>query len=190
MPMIREVIITSRREDGTTHITPMGVHVLEDSLLLAPFKPSTTLNNLLCHGEAVINYTDDVRIYAGSITGRWQWPTIKADKIETPRLDNCLAHSEVVVERFEEDEIRPRFYCREIHAANHAPFRGYNRAQAAVIEAAILCTRLHMLPSEKLDTEIAYLTIAIEKTAGPIEQEAWGWLMTAIEEFRLKQVSS
>jgi len=190
MPFIREVIITSRREDGSTHITPMGVHVLEASLLLAPFKPSTTLNNLLKHEEAVINYTDDVRIYAGSITGRWQWPTTAAEKIQTPRLANCLAHSEVVVEHYEEDEIRPRFFCKEIHTVNHAPFRGYNRAQAAVIEAAILCTRLHMLSSEKIDSEIAYLKIAIEKTAGPIELEAWGWLMTAIEEYRSKQATS
>lgn len=190
MPMIREVIITSRREDGTTHITPMGVHVLEENLLLAPFKPSTTLDNLLRHGEAVINYTDDVRIYAGSITGRWQWPTVSAEKVKTQRLQNCLAHSEITVDHHEEDEIRPRFYCKEIHTVNHAPFQGFNRAQSAVIETAILCTRLHMLPAEKIDRELAYLTIAIDKTAGPRELEAWEWLQSAIQEFRNKVKTS
>ena len=186
MPEIREVIITTRRRDGSTHITPMGVHVLKDSLMLAPFKPSTTLDNLLRHNEAVINYTDDVRIYAGSITGRWQWPTTEADTIKTPRLKNCLAHSEIVVDNFEEDKIRPRFFCREVHVASHTAFRGFNRAQSAVIEAAILCTRLHMLPKEKIDAELAYLRIAIEKTAGPREQEAWEWLMKAIEDHHKK----
>ncbi|HID82570.1 MAG TPA: DUF447 family protein [Chromatiales bacterium] len=190
MPEIREVIITTRREDGSTHITPMGVHVLENSLMLAPFKPSTTLDNLQRHKEAVINYTDDVRVYAGSITGRWQWPTTEADTIETPRLQNCLAHSEIVVDRFEEDKIRPRFFCREIHTSTHTPFRGFNRAQSAVIEAAILCTRLHMLPKEKINDELAYLKIAIEKTAGPREQEAWEWLIAAIEEHRNKESST
>lgn len=187
MPEIREIIITTRREDGSTHITPMGVHVLKDNLMLAPFKPSTTLDNLLRHKEAVINYTDDVRIYAGSITGRWQWPTTAADTIKTPRLQNCLAHSEIAVEHFEEDEVRPRFFCREVHTTSHAAFQGFNRAQSAVIEAAILCTRLHMLPKEKIDAELAYLKIAIEKTAGPREQEAWEWLMTAIKNHRKKE---
>ena len=64
------------------------------------------------------------------------------------------------------------------------PFRGFNRAQAAVVEAAILVSRLHMLPAEKIDREMAYLAIAIDKTAGPAEREAWSWLVERIEQFR------
>jgi hypothetical protein len=63
-----------------------------------------------------------------------------------------------------------------VHAASHAPFLGYNRAQAAVIEAAILSTRLHLLPRDKVETELAYLEIAVSKTAGPAEAEAWAWI--------------
>jgi hypothetical protein len=37
---------------------------------------------------------------------------------------------------------------------------------------------------EKIDREIAYLEIAIDKTAGPDEREAWGWLMDAIAAYR------
>ena len=33
-----------------------------------------------------------------------------------------------------------------------------------------------MLPSEKIEAEMAYLDIAIAKTAGPAEAEAWGWI--------------
>ncbi|MCG8378302.1 MAG: DUF447 family protein, partial [Proteobacteria bacterium] len=64
------------------------------------------------------------------------------------------------------------------------PFKGFNRAQAAVLEAAILVSRLDMLPDEKIDQEIKYLTIAIEKTAGKNEKIAWGWLMEKIKQFR------
>ena len=67
--------------------------------------------------------------------------------------------------------------------ATHAPFRGLNRAKAAVLEAAILVSRLSMLPREKIDGEIAYLRIAIDKTAGPEEREAWDWLMDAVKQF-------
>jgi hypothetical protein len=75
-----------------------------------------------------------------------------------------------------------------VHAEQHAPFRGFNRAQAAVVEAAILVSRLHMLPWGKIETEIAYLKIAVDKTAGPREREAWTWLMERIEEHRQNPV--
>jgi hypothetical protein len=57
---------------------------------------------------------------------------------------------------------------------------GFNRAQAAVVEAAILVSRLEMLPREKIKQEIAYLQIAVSKTAGAAEEEAWQWLMESI----------
>ena len=73
-----------------------------------------------------------------------------------------------------------------IHEENHRPFHGFNRAQAAVVEAAILVSRLHMLPPEKIEREIGYLQIAIDKTAGPRERQAWDWLMERIAEHRAK----
>ena len=63
---------------------------------------------------------------------------------------------------------------------SHAPFEGLNRAKAAVIEAAILVSRLDFLPRDKIEREIEYLKAALEKTAGAAEQEAWGWLMEKI----------
>src|SRR5262249_56933330 len=89
-----------------------------------------------------------------------------------------------VRDHIEEEGQRPRFYCREGARIAHAPFRGFNRAQAAVIECAILVSRLHMLPREKIDAELEYLKISIEKTAGPREHEAWGWLQERIVQHR------
>ncbi len=97
-------------------------------------------------------------------------------------LEGALAHAELAVEHVEEDEQRPRFHCRVVHEASHAPFKGFNRAQAAVIEAAILASRLHMLPREKIERELGYLQIAVEKTAGPREHEAWRLLVEKIED--------
>jgi len=78
---------------------------------------------------------------------------------------------------------RPRFHCKMVFEAAHAPFKGFNRAQAAVIEAAILASRLHMLPREKIERELGYLQIAVEKTAGPREHEAWRLLVEKIEDY-------
>jgi hypothetical protein len=39
-----------------------------------------------------------------------------------------------------------------------------------------------MLTEQKIIEEINYLRIAIDKTAGDRELEAWGWLMAKIEQ--------
>ena len=51
-------------------------------------------------------------------------------------------------------------------------FIGFNRAGAAVIEAAIYVTRLHILPRDLIDSEMTRLQVIVDKTAGPYEIEA------------------
>lgn len=180
MPMIRETIVTTVSAAGIVHIAPLGIIADGDGWIIAPFRPSTTLDNLRAVPFAVANYTDDVRIFAGCLTGRRDWPTTAADSVPVPRLAGALAHAELAVSNVTEHQQRPRFHCRVAKIVSHAPFQGFNRAQAAVIEAAILVSRLNMLPRGKVEAEMAYLEIAIAKTAGPQEQEAWNWLTEKI----------
>ncbi|MES9852342.1 MAG: DUF447 domain-containing protein [Candidatus Thiodiazotropha sp. L084R] len=178
--MIQEVIVTCRSREGENQIAPMGVVWRDEEVEVAPFRPSRTLNNILESECAVINYCDDVRVFAGCLTGRYNWPLVEAEKVSSPRLSNALAHTEIQLLRVEEDPVRPRLICKPVFQANHRPFQGFNRAQSAVLELAILVSRLGRLPVEKIKNEIAYLTIAIEKTAGDREREAWDWLMVRI----------
>jgi hypothetical protein len=187
--VINEVIVTTRSDNGGAQIAPMGIKWREDIAVIAPFRPSRTLNNLLARGCAAINYTDDVRIFAGCLSGRYEWPLSESQSIDAPRLTDALAHTEVRLEHIEEDELRPRLLCRTVFEANHAPFRGFNRAQAAVLELAILTSRLGRLPMEKIEREIDYLGIAMDKTAGQREKEAWCWLMEKIDRHRLSPES-
>lgn len=179
--MIRETIVTTQNAEGLPHVAPMGVHVLDNDFLILPFRPSATLENMLASGVAVINYCDDVRVFAGCLTGRRDWPLTPADKVAAPRLGAALAHSEVELVRIDDDPLRPKLHCRVVHQVAHAPFRGFNRAQFAVIEAAILVSRLDMLSPEKISSELDYLRIGLDKTAGDAEREAWSWLMAAVE---------
>jgi len=181
MPLIRETIVTTADAAGAVHMAPLGLIADGNGWIVAPFRPSKTLDNLRQVPFAVANYTDDVRIFAGCLTGRFQWPAVASDEIQVQRLAGALAHAELAVDHVTEDETRPRFHCRVLRLVTHAPFLGFNRAQAAVIEAAILVSRLDMLPRDKIEKEIAYLQIAVGKTAGAAEQEAWQWLMDRIE---------
>ncbi len=183
MPMIRECIVTTMSGEGKVHIAPLGIIADGENWVIAPFYPSTTLQNLRENPFAVANFTDDVLIFAGCLTGQKDWSTAPADEVPGARLAETLAHAELAVESIEEDELRPRFSCRVVKTVNHAPFGGMNRAKSAVLEAAILASRLKMLPRAKVEQEIEYLTIAIEKTAGPRERQAWDMLMAKIDGF-------
>jgi len=176
MPMIRETIVTTVDGAGRVHVAPLGIIADGGQWILAPFRPSKTLDNLRAVPFAVANHTDDVRIYAGCLTGRRDWATVACEETPAPRLKDCLAHMSLRVVDVGEDEMRPRFHCEVVRSVSHAPFAGFNRAQAAVIEAAILASRLHLLPRERIEREIAALEIVVGKTGGPNEQTAWNWL--------------
>lgn len=182
--MIQEIIITTVDQAGQTHIAPMGIRRREELVVISPFRPSTTLENLIQRRCAAINYTDDVRIFAGCLTGRRDWPLNPSQQIAAQRLAEALAHSEVELVDIEEDPLRPRLLCRVLHEETHRPFQGFNRAQAAVLELAILVSRLDRLPFQKIVEEVAYLLPAVEKTAGAREQEAWDWLMERVTEHK------
>ncbi len=184
MPRIVETIVTTIDAEGTPHIAPLGLIEDGNGWIIAPFKPSRTLDNLMANPAAVASHTGDVRVFAGCVTGRRDWPTVPADVVKGVRLKDAVSHWELAVERITDDEQRPRFHCKVVHAASHAVWSGYNRAEAAVLELAVLSTRLSMLPPEKIDAELKYLEIAISKTAGPRETEAWGWLMERITAYR------
>lgn len=185
--MIYETIITSVCADGGVHIAPFGIRERDDYVVIAPFRPSTTLDNLLRTRCAVVNATDDVRIFAGALTGRREWPVGPAQKIDGYVLQAALAHRELELAEIRDNAVRPELVFRVVHAVSHRPFHGFNRAQAAVLEAAVLVSRLHMLPPEKIETEMAYLAIAVEKTAGEHERQAWSWLMETIENYKAQQ---
>jgi len=186
---IFETVVTTVAPDGQPHVAPMGVRYRGERVVLMPFKPSTTLANVLATGHAVLNLVTDSRVFAGCVTGRQDWPTVAAERIGGVRLAVALAHVELRLAEHEDDVQRPRLSLARVHEVAHRPFLGLNRAQAAVVEAAVLVSRLAMLPAEKVDHEMDYLQIAIDKTAGAAEQEAWGWLRDAVAAHRSKRVA-
>lgn len=179
--MIYETIVSTVNAQGDVHVTPFGMRMQDGLVVISPYKPSATLQNILATGHAVLNLTDDVRVFAGALVGRQVWSLLPAEKIVGYRLSDTLAHKELKLLKVEDDLVRPRLFLEVVHEAQHASFQGFNRAQAAVIELAVLVSRLKRLPMEKIQHEMDYLQIAIEKTAGERELEAWSWLVEAVE---------
>jgi uncharacterized protein len=185
--MIFETIISTQDASGNVHITPFGIREQDGYVIISPFKPSTTLTNILSTQCAVVNMTDDVRVFAGAIVKRQQFEVVPANTIECHRLANTLSHQELTLFKVVDDELRPQLWMKVVHSGLHASFKGFNRAQAAVVELAVLVSRLHLLPKEKIEQERAYLQIAMDKTAGVHEWEAWTWLIEKIDNFYAEQ---
>ena len=88
----------------------MGIHAQGDDLIIIlPFRPSTTLDNLLESETAVLNYCDDVRVFAGCLTGRRDWPLTAAEKINGQVLQCALAHTEVELVRLKTIRCGPNY---------------------------------------------------------------------------------
>ena len=178
--MIYETIVTTVNTQGDAHTTPFGIRMQDGLVVISPYKPSATLENILATENAVLSLTDDVRVFAGALTGRKTWSLTAAAKVYGFRLVDTLAHKELKLVKVEDDELRPQLFLEVVYEAQHASFQGFNRAQAAVIELAVLVSRLKRLPMEKIQQEMDYLRIAIDKTAGDRELEAWSWLTEAV----------
>jgi uncharacterized protein len=185
--LIYEAVVTTCSPEGEVHVAPMGVRYsggTHGDVVLMPFKPSTTLRNIEATQGAVLNLVTDVRVFAGCVTGRRSWPTVPVPEVAGARLACALGHVALRLAETRDDAQRPVLRLTRVHEAQHAPFIGFNRAQAAVVEGAVLVSRLGMLSTEKVATEMRYLQIAIDKTAGAAELEAWGWLQQAIAAHR------
>ncbi|NML15830.1 DUF447 domain-containing protein [Azohydromonas caseinilytica] len=186
---IFETVVSTVSPEGQPHLAPLGVRYRGDEVVLMPFKPSTTLQNILSTGHAVLNVVVDTRVFAGCVTGRREWPTVPAERIAGVRLKAALSHLELQLVDEQDDAQRPVLRMARVHEARHGDFRGFNRAQAAVVEGAVLVSRLHLLPRDKIESEMRYLQIAIDKTAGSEEHEAWGWLCEAVARHRAREAA-
>ena len=180
--VIYETVVTTRCTDGRVHAAPMGVRYHGAQVVLMPFRPSTTLDNLLRERGAVLNIVTDTRVFAGCVTGRQGWPTCPVADGWGERLAVALRHLALRLVAVRDDVQRPVLTLDIVEDRTHAPFPGLNRAQAAVVEAAVLVSRRHLLPRERIAREMAHLQTAIDKTASAVEHEAWGWLQQAMTE--------
>lgn len=185
--MIYEIIISSVNSHGDAHVAPFGIQIQAGLVVISPYKPSVTLENILATNHAVLNITDDVRVFAGALTRRQAWSLVYAEKIIGYRLVDTLLHQELRLAKVVDDVLRPQLHMEVLHEVQHQPFKGFNRAQAAVIELAVLASRLHLLTKDKVLSEISYLQIAIDKTAGERELQAWRWLTEKVENYYAEQ---
>lgn len=180
MPLILESLVTTRNPDGTANIAPMGPIVDPEitRLVLRPFKTSTTCRNLARTRCGVCHVTDDVLLMAQAAVNRIApFPRLlPAEVIAGEVLADACRWFEFRVTSIDDSSERTVMQAEVVHSGRLRDFFGFNRAKHAVLEAAILATRLHLLPRDAVFQRLAALREPVEKTAGAAEMHAFAML--------------
>ena len=185
MRVILEGIVTTVNEDGTVNISPMGPLVSLSakplplqSLLLRPYQTSTTFQNLRRTGNGVFHITDDVLLFAQAAVGQPEPlpKLIELVGVLTPIIADTCRWYAFEVEAMDLANERTEITANITLQDRRRDFLGFNRAKHAVIEAAILATRIKFLPANEIQAQMKQLAIIVKKTAGPAETEAFEFL--------------
>jgi hypothetical protein len=170
--VIVEAIVTTVSVDGRVNCAPMGVEWDTDTIVLKPFLETVTYRNVVAARVAVVNLTDDVRVFARAAISNPEYPTVPAVMIPGVVLADCCSWRELQVRSIDSTPPRSRIEAAVVHQGTRREFVGFNRARCAVLEAAIYATRLHILPRRFVDSELERLQVIVDKTAGAQELEA------------------
>jgi len=184
--MILEGLVTTTDPAGALHLAAMGPQIDDsqadaalaggiDRLLLKPFASSQTGGNLLRLPEGVFHVTDDALMLARVVTGTLAAPPAcrPATAVQGWVLDDACRAYEFKVFTADTSQERLRLEARVVAVHEGRPFLGFNRARHAVVEGAILVTRLHLLGAEEVSRQFRDLAMLVDKTGGPREREAF-----------------
>lgn len=183
--MILEGLITTLNPDGSVNLSPMGPIVDESmrELVLRPYQTSTTYRNLKRTGQGVLHVTDDVELLARSAVGKVDpLPAmLSARAIEGKILANACRWYAFKVRSLDDSQERTTITAEVVDSGRIRDFFGFNRAKHAVVEAAILATRVRFLPPAEIEREFQRLAVPVEKTAGDPERRAFDFLKNYVQ---------
>jgi len=183
---ILEGIVVTLDELGAPNIAPMGPRVDRQisRFVLRPFQTAQTYCNLKATGCGVFHITDDVELLALAAVGQLDPfpPLIAIDAFSCPRLADACRWLAFRVQSLDDSTERTTIECVVVASGEVRPFFGFNRAKHAVLEAAILATRIGILPAGEIRREFERLAVPVEKTAGNQERRAFQFLCEYVSE--------
>lgn len=183
--MILEGIVTTLDLHGTLNVAPMGPRVGPSMarFVLRPFRSSTTYRNLRQHGEGVFHVTDDVLLLARTAIGLPpDAPTRPAEAVSGAVLLGSCRYYEFRVTDLDDRQERTTIQAETVASGRLRDFFGFNRAKHAVIEAAVLATRIDLLPLDEVLREFRRLAAPVEKTGGDDELAAFSLLLEHVRQ--------
>ncbi len=174
--LLLEGLVTTLNADGSAHIAPMGpiVDAEFNCLLLRPFRTSVTYHNFKRAGQGVLHVTDDVELLSCAAIGQIDPlpELIAAASVEGVILAAACRWYAFRIESVDDRRERTEMVASVVDRGWLRDFFGFNRAKHAVVEAAILATRIDILPPDHVRGELERLATVVEKTGGRQERRA------------------
>ena len=161
-------------------------------MILRPFPTAATYANLRRTGQAVFHVTDDVELLARAAVGPVDpLPAMRpAEAVEGRILADACRWYALRVRRLDDLGPRAEIETEVVDWGRIRDFFGFNRAKAAVVEAAILATRVHLLSPDAIRADLARLAVLVEKTGGQSERSAFAFLEAYVRQGLEKQRGS
>lgn len=171
-----EVVFSTLDEDGRPNFAPMGVTWGEKELIVRPFRNTDTYSNLMATSCGVANVTDNVLLFAQSTLSDPIFPHFDARQVRSVVLKDVCYWHEVIVTEVSGGDMQAEIRCRVVGQGWQRDFLGFNRAKNAVIEAAILATRLHLHDQAEVQAAYRRYQEIVDKIGGNQEREAMRYL--------------
>jgi uncharacterized protein len=179
--MIIETIFSTLDENGKPNFAPMGILWGEDSVIVRPFRTSQTCRNLLASGHGVANLSDDVLAFVQCALYDEILPSFPAVAMPGAVFQDACSWLELAVVAGGGSEERAEFRCRVLHRGRRKDFLGFCRAKNAVIEAAIIATRLAFHDRNRIVDILNQYMKVVEKTGSEIEKQAFQLVCEYVE---------
>ena len=131
-----------------------------------------------------MHVSDDVLLFARAAIGELEMNSVETVPAEV--IDGCVIADacrwyEFTVTFVDESSDRAIFKCKTLNTEKCREFWGFNRGKHAVLEAAILATRVAFLPAAEIQEQFRRLETIVHKTGGEDEEQAFALLKAFVE---------
>ena len=131
-----------------------------------------------------MHVTDDVLLFSRAAINQLETNSIEttpAETIDGQIIANTCRWYEFVVRFVDDSSPRATFKCKTLKQGKRRDFWGFNRGKNAILEAAILATRVKFLPAAEIQEQYRRLESIVQKTGGKNEHRALELLTAFVE---------
>jgi uncharacterized protein len=171
--MIVECILSTMNSAGEPNFAPMGLVWGDQEITIRPFLQTSTYRNLLATGYGVASLTDDVQAFIKAGLLRETLPHFAAKAVPGVVYQGACSWRELQVIAAKDDGLRADVHCRVLESGWLRDFIGFCRARNAVIEAAIVATRLQFYDPKWILERLSDFAEIVQKTGDAPEELAF-----------------
>ena len=159
-------VVVSTFHVKVPHAAPMGIwSEALDTLNLAIYRGSKTLDNIIENKEFAVNIVDDIKIFYEALFNKGNIAYKPSNQINAPILRDASGIIESKVTHITQNKNRFHIKAEIVDIRMSDKIRLVNRAKGLALESLILATRLHHFPGRDIEEILKENARVIAKVA-------------------------